>query len=44
MGLNVMDSNEVNAFVHGHGRQSERAVQSVRCVVLARQVAHDAFA
>lgn len=44
MGLNVMDTNNVNTLVHGHGCESERTGQSLRCFCLASQMAHDAFA
>ena len=44
MGLDVMDTNDVNALVHGHGCQSERTGQTLRCFCLACQMAHDAFA
>ena len=44
MGLDVMDTNDVNTRVHGYGCQSERTGKSLRCFCLASQMAHDAFA
>ena len=44
MGLDVMDTNDVNALVHRHGCQSQRTGQPSRCFCLACQMAHDAFA
>ena len=44
MGLDIMDTNDVDALVHGHGCQSERTGQPLRCFCLASQMAYDAFA